>query len=86
MKLKKTYLSIALACLSFTNAFAQSSKSDNVVQLKQIVVTADPVVAAVEIDAFSSVSTVVSDVILQDEHAIDLAGALRNTPCEFAAT
>ena len=80
MELKKTYLTIALGCLSFANAFAQSSTNDNVVQLNKIIVTADPVVAAVEIDAFSSVSTVVSDVILQDEHAVDLASALRNTP------
>ena len=81
MSFQKTSLALALASLWLTmpSAYAQQA-NQNTPTLSTIVVTADPMVASIEIDPFSSVSTVVSEKILQDEHAVDLAGALRNTP------
>jgi iron complex outermembrane receptor protein len=81
MLFKKTSLAIALAGLWLHAPLTQAQQANQATPtLSTIVVTADPMVAAVEIDPFSSVSTVVSEQILQDEHAVDLAGALRNTP------
>lgn len=55
-----------------TQAYAQS--------VPNLVVTAKPDIAEIEIDKFSSTSAVITDETIRDLHAADLASALRNTP------
>jgi iron complex outermembrane receptor protein len=72
MKLKKTKLAIAASLIVAGNVYAQS--------LPNVIVTAKPDIAEVEIDKFSSTSAVITDETIRDLHAADLASALRNTP------
>lgn len=55
-----------------TQVYAQS--------VPNLVVTAKPDIAEIEIDKFSSTSAVITDETIRDLHAADLASALRNTP------
>jgi outer membrane cobalamin receptor len=71
MKFNKTKLSMAIALLLSSYAFADNAT---------VVVTAKPDIAEIEIDKFSSTSAVVTDDTIRDLHAADLASALRNTP------
>ena len=72
MKLSKTKIALAATLLFSSQAFAQS--------LPNVVVTAKPDIAEIEIDKFSSTSAVITDDTIRDLHAADLASALRNTP------
>lgn len=72
MKLSKTKIALAATFLFSSQAFAQS--------LPNVVVTAKPDIAEIEIDKFSSTSAVITDETIRDLHAADLASALRNTP------
>ena len=72
MKLHKTKLALAASLIMAGNVYAQN--------LPNVIVTAKPDVAEIEIDKFSSVSAVITDDTIRDLHAADLASALRNTP------
>jgi iron complex outermembrane receptor protein len=72
MKLYKTKLALAASLIVAGNVYAQS--------LPNVIVTAKPDIAEVEIDKFSSTSAVITDETIRDLHAADLASALRNTP------
>ena len=72
MKLYKTKLALAASLIVAGNVHAQS--------LPNVIVTAKPDIAEVEIDKFSAVSAVITDATIRDLHAADLASALRNTP------
>jgi len=48
--------------------------------LAETVVTANPVIEAIGLDAFSSSSAVVSEDQIRDQNALDIASALRRTP------
>lgn len=72
MKLKKTKLALAASLMLATQVYAQS--------VPNLVVTAKPDIAEIEIDKFSSTSAVITDETIRDLHAADLASALRNTP------
>ena len=72
MKLYKTKLSIVATLLLAGQAYSQS--------VPNVIVTAKPDVAEIEIDKFSSTSAVVTDETIRYLHAADLASALRNTP------
>ena len=72
MKLYKTKLALTASLIVAGNVYAQS--------LPNVIVTAKPDVAEIEIDRFSSVSAVITDDTIRDLHAADLASALRNTP------
>ena len=72
MKLHKTKLALAASLIVTGNVYAQS--------LPNVIVTAKPDIAEVEIDKFSAVSAVITDDTIRDLHAADLASALRNTP------
>jgi len=50
------------------------------IELKTIEVTASPVIEETHLDAYSSVSSVVTENQLRDQNAVDLASALRRTP------
>jgi iron complex outermembrane receptor protein len=71
MKLYKTKLALTASLIVAGNVYAQS--------LPNVIVTAKPDVAEIEIDRFSSVSAVITDDTIRDLHAADLASALRNT-------
>ena len=72
MKLYKTKLALAASLIVAGNVHAQS--------LPNVIVTAKPDIAEVEIDKFSAVSAVVTEETIRDLHAADLSSALRNTP------
>lgn len=72
MKLYKTKLALAASLIVAGNVHAQS--------LPNVIVTAKPDIAEVEIDKFSAVSAVITDATIRDLHAADLSSALRNTP------
>jgi iron complex outermembrane receptor protein len=72
MKLKKTKLALAASFMLATQVYGQS--------VPNLVVTAKPDIAEIEIDKFSSTSAVITDETIRDLHAADLASALRNTP------
>jgi iron complex outermembrane receptor protein len=72
MKLYKTKLALAASLIVAGNVYAQS--------LPNVIVTAKPDVAEIEIDRFSSTSAVITDETIRDLHAADLSSALRNTP------
>lgn len=72
MKINRTKLAIAASFIAAGNVYAQS--------LPNVIVTAKPDVAEIEIDRFSSTSAVITDETLRDLHAADLSSALRNTP------
>lgn len=72
MKLHKTKLALAASLIVTGNVYAQS--------LPNVIVTAKPDIAEVEIDKFSAVSAVITDDTIRDLHAADLSSALRNTP------
>ena len=72
MKLYKTKLALVASLIVAGNVYAQN--------LPNVIVTAKPDVAEIEIDKFSSVSAVITDDTIRDLHAADLASALRNTP------
>ncbi|OWF66026.1 ligand-gated channel [Polynucleobacter hirudinilacicola] len=72
MKLYKTKLALATSLIVASNVYAQN--------LPNVIVTAKPDVAEIEIDRFSSTSAVITDETLRDLHASDLSSALRNTP------
>ena len=72
MKLYKTKLALAASLIVAGNVHAQS--------LPNVIVTAKPDIAEVEIDKFSAVSAVITDARIRDLHAADLSSALRNTP------
>ncbi len=65
-------LSIALAVLS--NAYAQTTPPQS------IVINARPVIEEIKVDPYSSVSAIVTEEQLRDQHAVDAAAALRRTP------
>jgi hypothetical protein len=72
MKLYRTKLALAASLIVAGNVHAQS--------LPNVIVTAKPDIAEVEIDKFSAVSAVITDATIRDLHAADLSSALRNTP------
>lgn len=72
MKLKKSKLALAASLVLAGQVYAQS--------IPNVIVTAKPDIAEVEIDKFSSTSAVITDETIRDLHAADLASALRNTP------
>lgn len=72
MKLQKTKLAVVASFLLASQAYAQS--------LPNVIVTAKPDIAEIEVDKFSSTSAVITDDTIRDLHAADLASALRNTP------
>ncbi len=67
-------LLLAAVCIA-GNAAAQKPTT-----LPQVVVVAKPLVEAIKIDSFASVSAVISQAQLRDLNAVDLASALRRTP------
>lgn len=72
MRLHKTKLALSASLIVAGNVYAQS--------LPNVIVTAKPDVAEIEIDRFSSTSAVITDETIRDLHAADLSSALRNTP------
>jgi iron complex outermembrane receptor protein len=72
MKLKKSKLALAISLMLASQVYAQA--------VPNLVVTAKPDIAEIEIDKFSSTSAVITDETIRDLHAADLASALRNTP------
>ena len=72
--MKKQKLALAIS-LAFSCAAAAQTTT-----LPSVVITANPVIEEVRVDAFSSVSAVVTQDQLRDQNAVDLASALRRTP------
>jgi iron complex outermembrane receptor protein len=72
MKLYNTKLALVASLIVASNVYAQN--------LPNVIVTAKPDVAEIEIDRFSSTSAVITDETIRDLHAADLSSALRNTP------
>lgn len=72
--MKKQKLALAIS-LAFSGASAAQTTT-----LPSVVITANPVIEEVRVDAFSSVSAVVTQDQLRDQNAVDLASALRRTP------
>jgi iron complex outermembrane receptor protein len=64
MKLYKTKLALAASLIVAGNVYAQS--------LPNVIVTAKPDIAEVEIDKFSSTSAVITDETIRDLHAAGL--------------
>lgn len=62
------------------SAAKNNSGSENPEKLKDVVVTANPVIEETHLDEFSDVSSVVTEEQLRDQNAVDLASALRRTP------
>lgn len=58
----------------------QSAAEEQPVTLQPLEVTAKPVIEENHLDAFSSLSAVVTEDQLRDQNALDLASALRRTP------
>ena len=72
MKLIKSKIAVVASFLVVGQAHAQS--------MPNLVVTAKPDIAEIEIDRFSSTSAVITEETIRDLHASDLSSALRNTP------
>ena len=66
---QKTKLALAASLMLATQVYAQS--------VPNLVVTAKPDIAEIEIDKFSITSAVITDETIRDLHAADLASALR---------
>ena len=73
--MKNNKIAFAVFMALTTNAGAEET-----ITLKDISVTAQPIVEEISIDAFSSTSALVTDEQLRDQNAADLASALRRTP------
>lgn len=67
-------LAVAVVCSCSNLAFAEEQT------LKEVVITASPVIESNQIDGFSSYSTSVSSEQIKDLGALDLAAGLRMTP------
>ena len=72
--MKQQELTLAISCIFAGSVCAQT------VNLPAVVVTANPVIEEVVVDAFSDVSAVVIADQLRDQNAVDLASALRRMP------
>ncbi|MEI6733802.1 MAG: TonB-dependent receptor plug domain-containing protein [Comamonadaceae bacterium] len=72
--MKKQELALAISCIFTGSVCAQK------VNLPAVVVTANPVIEEVVVDAFSDVTAVVTADQLRDQNVVDLASALRRTP------
>ena len=72
MKLIKSKIAVVASFLVVGQVHAQS--------MPNLVVTAKPDIAEIEIDRFSSTSAVITEETIRDLHAADLSSALRNTP------
>lgn len=72
MKLTKSKLAVVASLMITSQAYAQT--------VPNVIVTAKPDVAEIEIDRYSSTSAVITDETIRDLHAADLSSALRNTP------
>lgn len=66
---------LALSC-----ALAAPALAEDVVHVPDVPVQASPIIEEVHIDAYSSVSDVVTEEQLRDQNAVDLMSALRRTP------
>lgn len=66
---------LALSCVLAAPALAE-----DVVHVPDVPVQASPIIEEVHIDAYSSVSDVVTEEQLRDQNAVDLMSALRRTP------
>ena len=73
MKNKKIALAVFLAFSG--RAFAEIS-----ITLPDVVVTANPLIESIDIDTYSSTSSVITDKQIKDLNAVDIASALRMTP------
>ncbi len=73
MKNKKIALAVFLAFSG--RAFAEIS-----ITLPDVVVTANPLIESIDIDTYSSASSVITDKQIKDLNAVDIASALRITP------
>jgi outer membrane receptor for Fe3+-dicitrate len=73
-------ISMTVAIIFSRFAVAQNTTSASSPRLSPVVVTANPIIESVRVDAFSSTSAVVTESQLRDQNAFDLATALRRTP------
>ena len=73
MKNNKIALAVFLAFSGHANAEINMVTPD-------VVVTANPLIESIDVDAYSSTSAVVTDKQIKDLNAVDIASALRTTP------
>ena len=59
---------------------ANLARAEEVLNVPEVDVVAHPLVEAIQVDAYSSTSAVVTEEQLRDQNAVDLASALRRTP------
>lgn len=74
MKLSSKQFALAMSLAFADEAHGQTAT------LPTLIVTAHPIIEAVNIDPFSSTSVVVTEDQLRDQNALDAASALRRTP------
>ena len=73
MKNNKIALAVFLAFSGHANAEINMVTPD-------VVVTANPLIESIDVDAYSSTSALVTDKQIKDLNAVDIASALRTTP------